>query len=570
MASDNLYKLAFKYRKKKLWKYLGDQDIFAIKLPDGETGYICIMGMEGDYIAAGIYIGKKGFNSYRIIANTYGRDFDSQLLYQEYLVQQECLQCTFQDIVDLSDEEAAEVMDYVDRNNISLRRVYAFPQFVKYKAGFCPWVIQTEQDWMYIEEMLKAAIAMAEIIDNSMLAKFAEIYTSGKIPLLEQEDGGYSISSIEVPEPLQEEYKVPAITNDINVARLKNMEKNGVWECEIAQYPVPVRNSPEEVPYFPMMFLAVESNTGFILPVAPSEYFDESPEKLLDKAVEAFLMQNTCPKVIHARDKRSYCFLEELCKRIKTKILIKPELLSLNEAEEGLIEHVNGSEEENIQDMVDVLDKLLNLNVKELNNLPEVIINQFKSLIEKNLLPEELAQKVQRIFKVFMDAMEPGKDNVIPLVHMRCTETSRSYVVSVSCYKGCYRHIQISENSTLYSLHEAILDAFGFDEEDHAHVFFMDNVKWSDFDSYFVEGMDEHGGRNTGNTYLTEAGFEPGKKFKYLFDFGDCWLFQCRVLRIVDKYIEEPVVVRSAGEPPQQYPDFDEDFEEDFGPDMDI
>ena len=35
-----------------------------------------------------------------------------------------------------------------------------------------------------------------------------------------------------------------------------------------------------------------------------------------------------------------------------------------------------------------------------------------------------------------------------------------SYVISVSVGTGCYRHIQISKNATLYKLHEAILDAF--------------------------------------------------------------------------------------------------------------
>ena len=50
----------------------------------------------------------------------------------------------------------------------------------------------------------------------------------------------------------------------------------------------------------------------------------------------------------------------------------------------------------------------------------------------------------------------------------------KSIVFSVSPTSGCYRHIQISENETLYDLHEAILDSFGFDD-DHMHAFFMNN-----------------------------------------------------------------------------------------------
>ena len=45
-----------------------------------------------------------------------------------------------------------------------------------------------------------------------------------------------------------------------------------------------------------------------------------------------------------------------------------------------------------------------------------------------------------------------------------------SYVISVSVGTGCYRHIQISQKASLFRLHEAILEAFEF-EDDHAHAF---------------------------------------------------------------------------------------------------
>ena len=59
-----------------------------------------------------------------------------------------------------------------------------------------------------------------------------------------------------------------------------------------------------------------------------------------------------------------------------------------------------------------------------------------------------------------------------------------SFVISVSLGTGCYRHIQISANATLYKLHQAILKAFEF-EDDHEHAFFMDNHVWSPADAYF-------------------------------------------------------------------------------------
>ena len=44
-------------------------------------------------------------------------------------------------------------------------------------------------------------------------------------------------------------------------------------------------------------------------------------------------------------------------------------------------------------------------------------------------------------------------------------------ILSVSYGVGCYRHIKISSNATLFELHKIILESFGFDD-DHLHAFF--------------------------------------------------------------------------------------------------
>lgn len=135
-----------------------------------------------------------------------------------------------------------------------------------------------------------------------------------------------------------------------------------------------------------------------------------------------------------------------------------------------------------------------------------------------------------------------------------------SFVISVSLGTGCYRHIQISADATLYRLHKAILAAFQFDD-DHLHAFFMDNKRWSRWDM-FVAHKSEPSDRLTKKYSLQRAGLVKGKKFLYLFDFGDEWLFQCRVLRELDEKTDIPVVIRSVGESPEQYPpcdDWDED-----------
>ena len=132
-----------------------------------------------------------------------------------------------------------------------------------------------------------------------------------------------------------------------------------------------------------------------------------------------------------------------------------------------------------------------------------------------------------------------------------------SFVISVSLGTGCYRHIQISANATLYKLHQAILKAFEF-EDDHEHAFFMDNHVWSPADAYFSSKA-EAGDRLTKKYTLKKLQLAKGQKFKYVFDFGDEWEFQCKVLRELEEDTKTPLVIRSVGESPEQYPDWEED-----------
>lgn len=137
-----------------------------------------------------------------------------------------------------------------------------------------------------------------------------------------------------------------------------------------------------------------------------------------------------------------------------------------------------------------------------------------------------------------------------------------SYIISVSAGKGCYRHIQINQSETLYKLHQAIISAFEFDD-DHCHAFFMDNKYWGHGDTYFST-KSRSTDRLTKSYRLERLGLEKGCRFKYLFDFGDEWWFQCKVLRAVEERTDIPKVIRSVGEPPVQYPEEEWDDEEDW------
>ena len=86
----------------------------------------------------------------------------------------------------------------------------------------------------------------------------------------------------------------------------------------------------------------------------------------------------------------------------------------------------------------------------------------------------------------------------------------------------------------------------------------MDDRYWSDFAAYYSDDMDE-GCRISYKMPLGRLGLKKGDKFKYLFDFGDEWRFQCRVMQELEEKTRNSRVIKSVEDSPAQYPDWDDE-----------
>lgn len=106
---NQLFELAFQFKREKLWDKLKDSDLFAVRLPDGEIGYCSVMGMAREHFALTVYPGNRGIQSFLRLANM---DRDNPFDWAEIPASQECLMCSFENKDLLSDEELAEVRAY--------------------------------------------------------------------------------------------------------------------------------------------------------------------------------------------------------------------------------------------------------------------------------------------------------------------------------------------------------------------------------------------------------------------------------------------------------------------------
>lgn len=440
MTRNDLYAAAFRYKKTKLWKKLSESEVFAIRLRNGETGYISIMGEYGELCALGLYIGDEGFRSYRLVAES-GNYTDSEVRFYNVMMQQNCLQMMLVGKDDLFPEEVEEARAYAKEHGIRFSGRNAYPQFVKCEPNRLPWKMKKQEDFDALYDALEAADLMAALLKTTKpegLDLFAVSKYSTQVPLFEIREGklereGFAI----LPKEREAAYDpVPAV-NEIAVASVKKLKKAGVWESELIRVPIAAQGDPEEAPYYPSMLIVVESESAFMLPQPPVVGADYDPQEMLQEFANAMKTIECRPKEIRCRDERTFALIGDFCRKAGIKCSVyEGEMPALDECEDSMLDHFAGFGGDEFEDefgdelgdefggpfadepwgvpgeafgdasggtgdpeIDEALMILLNMSREELRMLPKPLIRQVKAIIRQGLLPEEIAAKLSEKLK---------------------------------------------------------------------------------------------------------------------------------------------------------------------------
>jgi hypothetical protein len=137
--------------------------------------------------------------------------------------------------------------------------------------------------------------------------------------------------------------------------------------------------------------------------------------------------------------------------------------------------------------------------------------------------------------------------------------------IRVSLDKKLYRDIEIASTASLYKLAEAINRAYGF-AFDHAFGFYS-RLTGNYYDSpvkyeLFTDMGEEptEGALSAKKTRVGQAYPNDKTKLLFLFDYGDEWLFRTERIGSGQRVANTryPRVVKSEGEAPEQYPEWEE------------
>jgi hypothetical protein len=195
--------------------------------------------------------------------------------------------------------------------------------------------------------------------------------------------------------------------------------------------------------------------------------------------------------------------------------------------------------------------------------LDDFIINLGLQPFESNKEFKTVEKMAKALLNKFEPAIEKLEEEFLKQDNANSTD-AYVFKVKLSHDKRTYREIAIRGDQTFAQLHETIFTAFDR-YDDHLYSFFFTTQggksrrRFADApeitDPRNMEDCSHKEMYNAEETRINDFPMTPGRKFEYLFDFGDNWLHEVELLSVNPtspdgKY---PAVVKRKGASPEQY-----------------
>ena len=397
---DALYEAAYRYKKTKLWKKLHEEEIFAVEFRDGQIGYISIMGNAGEHLSIGLYIGVAALDSFRYIC------FDTPLFIESYYemkekyLQQDCLMMILEKKEFLSPEEIEDVKRYAASNGIRLSGKNAYVQFQKFVPHHYPWHLSSAQEEQYMLEGMEAAIALASCLkDQKPLALGLQEITpmTCELPLLKHDGERYLLNgTVTVPELPPAVYPTATNLNHKLIQKLRRMKRKEAVECKVVQFPEPIADEKDDVPYFPFCLVAVGEKSGYLFPPLLQEDYESHADDQANHLLQALADLKHKPAQFLVDDRRTSDLLKEAAQALGINIEFCDELPELEEALELLFEgsESSGDSDSPVEELTEIARMMVSLPESEIRQMPKSIRQDFKRMVETGILPDDLALQV--------------------------------------------------------------------------------------------------------------------------------------------------------------------------------
>ncbi|OPZ92152.1 MAG: hypothetical protein BWY74_01726 [Firmicutes bacterium ADurb.Bin419] len=322
-----LYEAAARFKETECWKWIADFDIFGVENIDThEIGYCCVKGNAGQVYGISIYIGEDGLKSYMdtLYPNVPFEDLG-------YI--QNCITLYFEDRENLNRDD----LNIIKQLGLKFRGKMQWPQFRNYKPNYIPSQLSRS-------EVIYMAYALDQVINVALRCREDE-----ELLLPEDEDKilvrvSKRVDKEEVWEdkyvnlPLEESNGEYEKVNEIALKRIKDNKprKTGVWEVDFFNAPAMVKESGR--PYYPLMFMIAEAESGLMLDMKMTSDFDGYIGEFRDEIIDMIARNKLIPEVIVVQRKKAFQMLEPISSKLGIDLQPVEELFSIKEFRKGLEE----------------------------------------------------------------------------------------------------------------------------------------------------------------------------------------------------------------------------------------
>lgn len=321
-----LYDAAVSYKAAACWEWMYDTNIFGVQNIDSkEVGYCCIMGNGGEVFGLNVYLGDKGLKSY--LDTLY-----QTVPYEDIAFIQNCLALSYEDreMLDKSD------LGIIKSLGMKFRGKKQWPQFRNYKPGYFPWYLERDEVKFMTVALEQAIDVSLRCLENKSLV---EPEDEGKIlvrvPYKRNGKVIWKDEYMDMEFDEEEESKDYEI-DELALKRIKDSRPRfvGAWEADFFHAPAMVKD--EGRPYYPLMFVVADYETGMLLDMLMTSDFKGHVKEFREVFMKLIANNKGIPETVIVQRRTVFNALEPIVRRLGIRIRMVDELEAVQDFRRSL------------------------------------------------------------------------------------------------------------------------------------------------------------------------------------------------------------------------------------------
>ncbi len=342
-----LYETADRIKELAPWEWMEEIDVFGVQDPDsGEIGFVSIMGLLGEHLCIGVYLGVNALHQFWSLIDT-DDDIDDDIDPMEMaslLLTIPQIQASFENLDVVTNEDAG----IMRKLKLNYSGPTAYPVFRSMHPGCPPCLLDVEKIPFLIhilEQTMDVALRFKE--DESLLypddVGEDEMYLL-RVPTEQDGELVWKDEIVPIPQPVLS--GIICTFDEASREALKNVPRVGnSVEIDLFMLLAPIAGQRGERPFFPFPLLIVDEDSGQVLshdmltPLPSMEaMYGEVPQKVID----LFLSNNLLPYEIYTQTPAITAVLAPIFEELGVAVVERPFLPMFEEAKTAMMGFMRG------------------------------------------------------------------------------------------------------------------------------------------------------------------------------------------------------------------------------------